>query len=141
MARTQRPTGRTEAPAYSCAMTRRRGVTGPPKAYLDGGQPWPSIQTAPGIPSSVARAVSVASAVSVALAEALDDRSVAEVARTADVARSTIYDLLNGSTWPDLVTVSKLEDALKTPLWPTAFPCSCGQWIGTTSTRSACRSC
>jgi F420-0:gamma-glutamyl ligase-like protein len=95
-------------------------VTGPPRANLDAGQEWPSSKIAPGTPNAVARAVSVASAVSVALAEALDGRSIAEVARTADVARSTIYDLLSGSTWPDLVTVSKLEDSLETSLWPTA---------------------
>lgn len=62
-------------------------------------------------------AVAFAAEVSTRLDAALADRSVADVAREADVARSTVYDLRSGATWPDLLSVIKLELALDTILW------------------------
>lgn len=55
------------------------------------------------------------------LAGALSGRSKSAVAEEADLARSTIYDLLSGETWPDLVTIGVLEDVLDAellPRWP-----------------------
>ncbi len=48
----------------------------------------------------------------------LSDRALAAVCRDAGLARSTVQDLLAGRTWPDLVTLAKLEDALDARLWP-----------------------
>lgn len=101
-------------------MTHRRGVRGAPRDYLAAGAAWPDRSVQPGESVAIARSVSIAAGVSERLRAALDGKSVAGVARDADVARSTIYDLLAGGTWPDLVTVTKLEEALDADLWGTA---------------------
>lgn len=93
-------------------MTKRRGTVGPPRDYVRG--EWPNDPAVANAP----RAVEHARAISVRLAEALRDRSVTDVAAEADLARSTIYDLVNGSTWPDLVSLGKLSDALGVDLLP-----------------------
>ena len=64
------------------------------------------------------RALEHARTVSLRLGDALTGRSVTEVADEADLARSTIYDLLGGRTWPDLISLGKLEDALGIELLP-----------------------
>jgi hypothetical protein len=100
-------------------MTHRRGVRGAPRDYLAGGAAWPGGNVGPDESMAISRAVAIAAAVSERLGGALEGRPVAAVARDADVSRSTIYDLVNGGTWPDLVTVTKLEEALDTDLWTT----------------------
>lgn len=52
------------------------------------------------------------------LRDAIAEASLSEVARDADLARSTIYDIVSGETWPDVVSIVKLQDALNTRLWP-----------------------
>jgi hypothetical protein len=44
------------------------------------------------------------------------------VARDADVGRQTLYDVLRGTTWPDVVTIVRLQDALEVVLWPDWAP-------------------
>lgn len=56
--------------------------------------------------------------ISIRLAGAMDGRAVTEVAESADLARSTIYDLIGGRTWPDLISLGKLEVALDIELLP-----------------------
>lgn len=34
------------------------------------------------------------------------------------MARSTLYDIKNGTTWPDILSISQLEAVLEVPLWP-----------------------
>lgn len=101
-------------------MTHRRGVRGAPRDYLAAGAAWPDRSVPAGESAAITRSVAIAATVSERLRDALGGRSVAGVARDADVSRSTIYDLLSGGTWPDLVTVTKLEDALDVDLWTTA---------------------
>jgi len=50
--------------------------------------------------------------------EATEGRALAVVAEEADIARSTLYDLLQGRTWADLQTLAKLEMTLGSRLWP-----------------------
>jgi len=40
----------------------------------------------------------------------------------AGIAWSTYHDILTGRTWPDVVSLVKLEAALKVPLWPSQIP-------------------
>jgi hypothetical protein len=54
----------------------------------------------------------------VALSTALEGRNKSEVAQAADIRRSTLYDILGGNTWADMVTLAKLEACLATALWP-----------------------
>jgi transcriptional regulator with XRE-family HTH domain len=56
--------------------------------------------------------------ISLRLAAALEGRSVTDVAEQADLARSTLYDLAGGRTWPDLISLGKLESALDIELLP-----------------------
>lgn len=93
-------------------MTRRRSRVGPPRDYVDG--EWPSGRPIPGAP----KAFGHARAIAIRLAGALEGLSVSDVARRADLARSTVYDLVGGRTWPDLISLGKLEDVLDIELLP-----------------------
>lgn len=62
--------------------------------------------------------VEVARALAHRVEEAMDGRSAREVGRLSGVDYSTISAILNGTTWPDLVTLAKLEARLMTDLWP-----------------------
>lgn len=64
------------------------------------------------------RALEHARAIAIRLAAALEGRVVTDVAEQADLSRSTVYDLVNGSTWPDLISLGKLETALDVDLLP-----------------------
>jgi AcrR family transcriptional regulator len=62
--------------------------------------------------------VVVAQAISIKLKAALEGRSIRQVAAEADLAHTTVYDLLAGKTYGDVITVARLEAALETSLWP-----------------------
>ena len=97
-------------------MTQRRGEKGSPRDLVEGGA-WPDAPARADLPAPVRRAVAFAAEVSRRLDAGLEGRSVASVARDADVARSTVYDVRSGATWPDVVTAFKVEDALGIQLW------------------------
>ena len=98
-------------------MPRRRGVQGPPAEHLAAGL-WPDGTPRTDAPLAVAYAQEIATR----LQEALEDRTISDVASQASLARSTIHDLLTGRTWPDIVTLAKLEYELGTRLWPDRPP-------------------
>lgn len=52
------------------------------------------------------------------LRNAIGDRSIREVARVTGVDRASIAAVLNGLSWPDIVTLAKLEIGLGVSLWP-----------------------
>lgn len=52
------------------------------------------------------------------LQAAMGDRGVRDVARDAGINHSTLISLLAGKTWPDFLTMARLETALHTQLWP-----------------------
>ena len=92
---------------------RRTFGSRPPREWLISGS-WPDGKFDPEAPEILAHAV----AVSVALSSALEGRNKSDVARAADIRRSTLYDILAGNTWADMVTLAKLESCLATALWP-----------------------
>ena len=49
---------------------------------------------------------------------AANESTISGLARSADVARSTVRDIIYGNTWPDVVSLAKLEEALRLKLWP-----------------------
>jgi DNA invertase Pin-like site-specific DNA recombinase len=51
------------------------------------------------------------------LRAAMGGASLRETARATGVDRATIGTILTGRSWPDIVTLAKLERALG-PLWP-----------------------
>jgi transcriptional regulator with XRE-family HTH domain len=50
---------------------------------------------------------------------AMGGRSIREFARDTGVDRATITGIVNGSTWPDLQAIARLEAAVGNALWPT----------------------
>lgn len=92
---------------------RRTFGNKPPREWLIEGT-WPEGAFDPEAPDAVAHAV----AVSVALAAALRGKNKKAVAEEADIVRSTLYDILAGNTWADMVTLAKLEACLDATLWP-----------------------
>lgn len=97
-------------------MTRRSGALAGrhPASFLVAGE-WPDGRLARDAPVA-ARYVRT---ISIRLRDALADANLADVAARSHLARSTIYDLLAGTTWPDVVSLAQLEEALGTRLWPT----------------------
>ena len=49
---------------------------------------------------------------------AIGSRSLREVAALTGVNHTSIGDVLNGRTWPDLATIARLEAGLAADLWP-----------------------
>ncbi|MFJ1797166.1 helix-turn-helix domain-containing protein [Kitasatospora griseola] len=49
-----------------------------------------------------------------------DGRSLREIAAQTGVNRQTITNLMAGSSWADVLTISLLEDRLNVVLWPGA---------------------
>lgn len=62
--------------------------------------------------------VEVARCVALNLRDAIGRRSVRAVAATAQVDYTTIYAIINGAVWPDLMTLARLEAGLNSDLWP-----------------------
>lgn len=98
-------------------MTNRRNVTGGPARHVVAGA-FPDAEWDASAPSAVWWAAEIARRLQCALA----GRSISAVARDADVGRQTLYDVLRGRTWPDVVTIVRLQDALDVVLWPEWAP-------------------
>lgn len=66
------------------------------------------------------RGAQVAQAVARALAEAMAQRrlSANALAQQTGVNRQVISNILTGASWPDLLTIATIEQALGVLLWP-----------------------
>lgn len=53
------------------------------------------------------------------LRSAIGERSVRSVARDAELDEGTVRRVLSGDSWPDLRTISRLDECLGTQLYPT----------------------
>lgn len=84
-----------------------------PREWVVSGE-WPSGSFDPETPDAVAHAVAVATA----LESALEGRNKSAVAAAAEIERSTLYDILAGKSWADMLTLAKLEAHLDATLWP-----------------------
>jgi hypothetical protein len=94
-------------------MPQRRQLLGEPRHFIVDGS-WPQGTLAPDAPL----AARYAQVISVKLVAAVGGKSASGVARSADLARSTLHDLTTGRSWPDVVSLAKLEGVLGTTLWP-----------------------
>lgn len=92
-------------------MTRTLGLEGSPRAHLRVPAHWPYGETEH--PSA-----RYAQAFAARLQQVLGHRSLRWLARTSGISHGTISMILRGLAWPDLATVSALEWALGTSLWP-----------------------
>jgi transcriptional regulator with XRE-family HTH domain len=63
-----------------------------------------------------------------ALGAAIEEKrwSLRETAAASLVNRQAIANILAGLSWPDVVTIVRLEDALGVPLWPGAMDIASG---------------
>ena len=52
------------------------------------------------------------------LRAAMGARSARSCAKLAGISHVTLMLILDGQTWPDMATISKLENALEADLWP-----------------------
>ncbi len=93
-------------------MVRRRNQARPVE-WLSSGE-WPSGGLKPEAPPEAV----AAKAISLNLEAALEGRSPRGLAAEANLAHTTIYDLLSGKSYGDVITVSRLEAALDRNLWP-----------------------
>lgn len=80
----------------------------------------PPVELVSGWPDEIADDVSVevARVLCVRLREAMDGRSAREIGRLTDVDFTTVLAILHGTTWPDLMTIARLEAGLQADLWP-----------------------
>jgi len=62
--------------------------------------------------------VETARLVAVNLRAALDGMSLRQANRLTGVDHTTIAAILNGTVWPDLHTLARLEHGLNARLWP-----------------------
>lgn len=99
------------------AVTNRGDRTRPggPATYIVDGE-WPTGSIDPGAPVATSWAATIAERLASAIND--DARSTSAIAAAAEVARSTLYGIMNGTRWPDLVTVGELERHLDTELLP-----------------------
>ena len=98
---------------YDETVPPRRSPAGPPRVFLATGE-WPDGVLRDDAPVAARYALEL----SRRLRDATEGRALAVVAEDADIARSTLYDLLQGRTWADLQTLAKLEVTLGSRLWP-----------------------
>ena len=63
------------------------------------------------------REVYLAAGVALRLHTRIGGESIRSVAKRADLSPQTILNVLNGTTWPDLRTITRLETALEAKLW------------------------
>ena len=96
-------------------MTRPPDIAGPPRAHLRQPTQWPFGELAVDVP-----AARYAQRLAANLHHALNGGSYRSLERTSGVTHCTIAAVANGTTWPDLVTIAKLEWAIGHPLWPGA---------------------
>lgn len=104
----------TATPTIASVTNRGKRVKpGGPAAYVTAGT-WPDGT----IDSDAPHAIQWASEISRRLKAALSDTSTTAVAAEIGVARSTLYDIIRGTTWPDFVTIADLEVVLDIELLP-----------------------
>lgn len=93
-------------------MARQPGYRVPCDWLAEGD--WPTGEFERDAPEDVAVAVAIAKALQVAL----EGRNKTRIATAAGIERSTLYDILAGRSWPDMISLSKLERELDQGLWP-----------------------
>lgn len=92
-------------------MPPRQNVRTKPLEYLRGGT-WPDAELEPYPPAVFAQVFSRN------LRAVVGSLSLREVGRRAELNARTVQLLLTGQSWPDMVSVSKLEAAFGQLLWP-----------------------
>ncbi len=93
------------------SVPKRSNVRRRPVDYILRGA-WPLAELEPSVPANYAQIF--ARNLSIAIGEF----SLREIGRRAGLSGQTIQKLEDGESWPDTVSVAKLEYAFKSLLWP-----------------------
>lgn len=94
-------------------VARRRQTPGTPRDFVAAGD-YPDAELAADAPVAAVYAQRIA----VRLRDALAGGNRTAVADRADVSRTALHDIVTGRTFPDVVTLAKLEEVLGVRLWP-----------------------
>ena len=111
-----RPVTSLLAATLSRVPRRSRAYQVPRDWVVEGS--WPTGRFSPEAPEIVAYAVEVASRLRAAIA----GMNKTKLSQRAEIKRSTLYDVLAGTSWVDTVTLAKLETTLGVRLWPEEPP-------------------
>ena len=80
----------------------------PPREYVAEGGKWPQGPLVDNTPQEVLLAQGIACAI-LRYSNKPKKRSRREVARKANIGYQTLYNFLDGKTWPNIVTIARLE--------------------------------
>jgi hypothetical protein len=95
-------------------MARRGSAAGPPREFVAPGGDWPDGPFLSGTPQEIVYAAHLAAR----LRELVGEQTVVALAHSVGVTRSALHGILNGSRWPDAVTIARIELGTQQPLWP-----------------------
>jgi hypothetical protein len=98
-------------------MTRPLGLERTPRMHLIQPGQWPDGEVQEGDGMVPAR---YAQGLALRLGQAIGSRSFRQIARISGVSHGTVSHVFAGLSWPDLITVARLEWALGQPIWPGA---------------------
>ena len=84
-----------------------------PATYLASIGTFPQGPYRRGTPSEVYLAAGLARR----LKEKIKGESIRYIAKKADLSPQTLVNILHGKTWPDLLTIARLENALEAKIW------------------------
>ena len=101
-------------------MPNRSSKVRPPSEYTASTGTWPEGPFDQDAPPAALYAAEIARRLRIAIDES--GRSVTAIADALSVARSTLYDALNGAVYVDTVTLAAAEAYLGVRLWPDHIP-------------------
>lgn len=94
-------------------MTRPNAIVGAPRSHVAEGQ-WPDGELSEVIPARYAQVL----ARNIRLAIDSHGLTQEEVCQRSGLDRSTLWAILAGRRWPDIISISRLEWGLGRRLWP-----------------------
>lgn len=106
--------------ALLCAgMAKRRRGLDQPRAYVAADGEWPDGPFKQNAPAELAFYAGVVRRLidACAAARADDGMEIADIASAAQLGVATVYNILQGRSWCELLTVHRLERALNKRLW------------------------
>ena len=100
-------------------MAKRRRELDQPCEYLDRYGEWPDGPFEEDAPAELQFYAGVARRLrdACAAAKAEEGKEIADIASDAQLGAATVYNILQGRSWCELLTIHRLEKALNKPLW------------------------
>lgn len=100
------------------AVSTRRKQLSKPRSYLSRNGKWPSGRFRPDAPEELEFYLEIVNR----LRRICDDKerdgvTIADIASAAKLSTATVYNILEGNSWGELLTIYRLERALDERLW------------------------